>query len=85
MSVIDVHLAHQSYSITIEPGALARLGELIAPLTASRRSLLVIDQAIAESHGQTAQRSLRAAGFDVHAHCLAANEKHKSLDAANSL
>jgi 3-dehydroquinate synthase len=49
--------------IRIEPGGLARLGELSAVGGRARRALIVTDSRVASLYGQRAARSLRGAGL----------------------
>jgi 3-dehydroquinate synthase len=79
MPAINVNLPAAQYRITIEPGALERLGELSRQAAPHDRALLVVDNAIAESHGKVAERSLQVAGFDVATVPMTANETLKTL------
>jgi 3-dehydroquinate synthase len=46
----------------IEPGCLARLGELVHPAVGAARYAVVVDANVAESHGAAAATALRTAG-----------------------
>lgn len=79
MPTINVTLPAAQYTISIEPGVLARLGELSQQAAPHTRALLAVDSAIAESHGRIAEQSLREAGYDVATIPLIASETHKTL------
>lgn len=80
MPKIQVNLPAQSYSITIERGLLARLGELASEVAPHTLGMLAVDARIAATHGRIAEQSLRGAGYDLSVHELVANESHKTLE-----
>src|SRR4030095_9319666 len=85
MPQIDVNLADASYSITIEPGLLRRIGGAVLDVAPSHASLLAVDEQLAATYGQTVAASLQGQGYRVATHELAADERHKSLDAVRGL
>jgi 3-dehydroquinate synthase len=85
MPEIRVNLPREPYSIVIEPGALSQLGARVRAVAPHERCLLVMDHNVVEPHGEVAQQSLQRAGYQVAATTLTADEKHKTLAAAESL
>jgi len=63
--IVPVNLGPQSYSIVVEAGALAGVGERLRALGVGRRAALVTDAAIMRLHGGSVARSLEDAGFSV--------------------
>lgn len=88
MPEIRVNLLPEPYSIVIEVGVLSRVGEhvrRVVPAPPSARCLLAMDANVAHLHGEIARQSLEAAGFEVVAVTLIADEKHKTLAFVDSL
>ena len=63
--IVPVNLGPHSYSVVVEPGALATVGERLRALGVGRRAALVTDAAIMRLHGAPVIESLQAAGFAV--------------------
>jgi 3-dehydroquinate synthase len=63
--IISVNLGARSYSIVVEAGALASVGERLRALGVGRRAALVTDAAIMRLHGGAVAGSLEGAGFTV--------------------
>jgi 3-dehydroquinate synthase len=63
--VIPVALGPRSYSIVVETGALARVGEHLRALKLGYRAVLITDAAILRLHGRAVVAGLEAAGFAV--------------------
>src|SRR3989442_2034062 len=63
--VIPVDLGTRSYSIVVEPGALASVGARLRELRVGSRAVLVTDAGIRKLHGQVVLASLEAAGLSV--------------------
>jgi 3-dehydroquinate synthase len=63
--IVSVSLGTRSYSIVVEPGALATVGERLRALNVGRRAALVTDAAILRLHGGAVAASLKDAGFTV--------------------
>lgn len=74
-----VDLGARGYDIDIGPGLLARAGERIAPLAASKRVFVVTDENVARLHLPALQQGLAAAGFYTQAIVLAPGEETKSF------
>lgn len=79
MKKITVKLPQDSYQITIAPGSLSQIGSQIAELNLGHKVLLISNPEIFRLYGKTAIASLKAAGFEVHLHLIAAGETHKTL------
>ncbi len=58
MATVDLTLPHHRYEIHIEPGALTQLGEQVRTVAPHERAALIVDEAIADSHGRVAGRRL---------------------------
>jgi 3-dehydroquinate synthase len=63
--IVSVNLGPRSYSIVVEVGALAGVGERLRGLGVGRRTALVSDPAIMRRHGQPVVTGLERAGFSV--------------------
>ena len=85
MSIVELNLAHHRYEIRVEPGSLLRLGELISRVTGFDRAALLMDEAVCETHGEAARRSLESFGCTVITGQIPSGEKHKNLDTVRDL
>src|SRR2546423_15696082 len=63
--VIPVDLGTRSYSIVVEPGALASVGTRLRELRVGSRAVLMTDAGILKVHGRTVVAGLEAAGVSV--------------------
>jgi len=63
--VIPVDLGNRSYSIVVEPGALARVGTRLRELRVGSRAVVMTDAVILRAHGAAVVAGLEAAGFSV--------------------
>src|SRR2546423_11553519 len=63
--IVPVNLGSHSYSIVVEPGALATVGERLRGLGVGRRAGLVTDAGIMRLHGGAVAAGLERAGFTV--------------------
>ena len=63
--IVPVNLGTRSYSIVVEPGALATVGERLRALGVGRRAALVTDAGILRLHGAAVAASLKDAGYTV--------------------
>ena len=63
--IVPVNLGTRSYSIVVEPGALATVGERLRALGVGRRAALVTDAGILRLHGGAVAASLKDAGYIV--------------------
>jgi 3-dehydroquinate synthase len=61
--IVPVNLGPESYTIVVEVGALAGVGQRLRALGVGRRAALVTDAAIRRLHGAVVARSLEEAGF----------------------
>src|SRR5215218_1892628 len=68
-----------SYTITVAPGLLARVGDQLRALSKSAKAAVVTDAQLATNHLPTVERSLREAGFDPITAVLPSGEDHKTL------
>lgn len=85
MATVDLTLPHARYAIEIAPGSLARLGEQVKQATPHEQAALIVDEALADTYGRTAKRSLEAAGYNVVVATMPSTEEHKSLDTVRRL
>ncbi len=73
------------YEVTIGPGALDSVGEVVSATTGARRVALVTDTNVAPLCGERVVGSLRAAGVESEIFVIDAGESSKSWDAAGAL
>ncbi len=71
--------ASRTYPVHIGEGLLDRCGELIAPLTGSRRCLVVSDSTVAPLYGRQVLEALGGAGFTVSLWTFPVGEQNKNL------
>lgn len=71
--------------IHIGAGLLDECGTTIGDLIAGRRAVIVCDSAIAQTHAQTAARSLAGHGFETAVIPMDASEERKSLQSVADL
>ncbi len=76
---IDVKLAGGTYGVDVGRGLLASLGRRVREVAPAGRAVLVVDPNVG-GHADVAERSLRAAGFEVVRVALAGGEAGKTLD-----
>ncbi len=74
---VQVALGARSYDIVIGDGLIGRVGELIAPVIASRRVVVVSDSNVAPLHLAKLRQSLQSAGFAVGEAIVPAGEHSK--------
>ncbi|MET3710300.1 3-dehydroquinate synthase [Sphingomonas trueperi] len=77
MTTIPVALGARSYDVRIEPGLLARAGEILAPLSRGRPMPIITDANLS-THCRTLVASLAAAGVTAPVLTLPAGESTKS-------
>lgn len=63
--IVPVRLGERSYTIVVEPGVLATVGERLRTLGVGSRTAVVTDAAIVRRHGPAVVASLERAGFAV--------------------
>jgi 3-dehydroquinate synthase len=63
--VIPIALGERSYEVLIGAGLVARAGELISPLAASKRVFVVTDENVEALHGAALKSALEAGGLEV--------------------
>ena len=80
--IVSVNLGTRSYSIVVEPGALATVGARLHALGVGRRAALVTDAAIMRLHGGAVVASLKDAGFTVSVVEVPEGETAKTLAVA---
>lgn len=83
--IVNVPLHGRAYDIHIAAGALDQAGELITPILAGGKALLVADETVAERHAGRVLGSLRAAGAAVELATFPAGEVNKSLANADAI
>jgi 3-dehydroquinate synthase len=80
---IPVRLGARSYSVVVEPGGLAKLGDHLRPLGLGGKTAVVSDAGIRARYGATVTESLRTAGFTVVDIDVPAGEEAKTLAVAS--
>jgi 3-dehydroquinate synthase len=83
--IVPVNLGTRSYSIVVEPGALATVGERLRGLGVGRRAALVTDAGIMRLHGGAVAASLKDAGFTVTVIEVPEGETAKTLAVADDV
>ncbi|MGI6294893.1 MAG: 3-dehydroquinate synthase [Armatimonadota bacterium] len=78
MADIRVELGERAYTITVEPGALGRLGDIVAG-TRPTGVLVVSNPVVARHYGEATIKSLTEAGIQAHLFCVSAGERFKTL------
>lgn len=77
---VDVELGDRSYAIHIGEGLLGRAGEIISPLLARKKTVIVSDENVAKFHLATLQDSLDAFGIAHTAIIMPPGEATKSYE-----
>jgi len=85
MATVELILPHHRYDIRIGPGLLKDLGPMARELTPHDRAMLIVDDKITGTHGQTAENSVKAAGYNPVSATIPADEGHKSLATVETL
>src|SRR5690242_11613355 len=80
--VIPVELGNRSYSIVVEPGALASVGTRLRELRVGSRAVVMTDAAILRAHGSAVVAGLEAAGLSVTVLEVPEGEAAKTLSVA---
>ena len=83
--IVHVDLGERSYDIHIGAGNRDRLGELIAPVLAGGKVLIIADETVAGHHSDAVLGSLKAAGIEAVMKTFPAGEPSKSIEQAQQL
>jgi 3-dehydroquinate synthase len=79
--VVRVALADMPYEIHVRPGLLACIGEHLAQLTSSRRTMLLTDSNVAPHFAPALRDALSRSGISIDAECvIPAGESYKTLE-----
>ena len=79
MPEVKVNFGERSYVITIGPGVLTSLGDVVSRAGAPTAVLVVSNPTIAGFYGETALTSLRSAGMRAQLMCVPTGERFKTL------
>ena len=79
--MIPVRLGDRSYSITLQPGLLATIGERLRRLSTTHKLAVVTDRHVAKHYLQRTLRSIRRSGFEPTPIVLPPGERGKTLAA----
>jgi 3-dehydroquinate synthase len=86
MAQIQLNLPHHQYTIRIEPGLLASLGEQVRAVAPHERAALLADgNVFYEPFGENATASLQKADYNVVTNTIDPGEEHKTLDTVRIL
>lgn len=85
MTCLQVTSSQGTYDVRIGNGQLTDLGTHVRAVSSAQRVLVVVDEAVVDSHGAMAIESLRAAGCTVSSVAIAAQEANKSIDTMGRL
>jgi 3-dehydroquinate synthase len=80
--IIPVRLEPRAYSIVVEAGALAKVGDHLRPLGLGSKAVIVSDRSIRARYGEGVAESLRTAGFTVSEIDVPEGEAAKTLAVA---
>ena len=80
----DAGQADRSYDIVVGSGVIGSIGPAIAA-TGARRTVVITDAAVADSHAATAAASLKSSGLDVATLSVPSGEASKSVAALERL
>lgn len=78
MAIVQVK-ASKEYAVIIQPGMLEQVGSLAAEQVPGRRAALITEETVNALYGDTVQRSLVEAGFEVYRLVLPAGEATKCM------
>ena len=79
MKRISIRTSHP-YEVLIERGGIARSGEYIAQITASRRAAVITDDIVEKLHLPTVLESMKNAGFECSVFSFPNGEQSKCLE-----
>lgn len=79
MPTVPVNLADHRYDVHVDRGLIARAGEVVRPLSKSKKIGVVTDTAVAPQFLSPLKSSLEASGFQVFECVVPAGETHKHL------
>jgi 3-dehydroquinate synthase len=82
---VSVSLAGRSYDILIGPALIDRIGELSAPLLASRRVIVVTDDMVAPLYGARVYESFKKAGIAATLAIIPSGEASKDFESFGAL
>jgi len=83
---VDLHTASGLSRISVQPGLLDRLGEVVRERwPKARRAWIVTDERVARFHGDRTREVLAAAGIDPRLHAVPGGEGSKSVAGVASL
>jgi 3-dehydroquinate synthase len=86
MPAVELSLPHHRYEVTIQPGLLGRLGELVLEAVPSaERAMLVTDEGVEPYHARPAAKAMEAAGIDTTVAVIPVSEKKKTLGTVRTL
>ena len=86
MPAIDLKLPHHRYEITIEPGLLPRLGQLVLEaIPSANKAILVTDEGVEPHYAHPAAKAMEAAGIDTVVAVIPVSEKKKTLGTVRTL
>lgn len=85
MARVHIELPHHRYDVSIEAGALERLGFTLREVAPHGRCALLADRTVFALHGERAQRSLSEAGYEPLVATLEPGEANKTLAAVARL
>lgn len=86
MPKVELTFVDHRYEVTIEPGALARLGELVLEaIPSARRAILVTDEGVEPYHARPVAKAMEAGGVETTVAVIPVSEKKKTLGTVRNL
>ena len=85
MPLVKVDLGERSYSVTIEAGAIERLGETIVAAGTPTAVMVISNPTISRLYGDPVLESLRKAGVSADLMCVPTGERFKTLTSVRKM
>ena len=76
MPAVELTLPHHRYEVTIEPGALKRLGTLVLEaIPSARKAVLITDEGVEPHHAKPVAKAMEAGGVETIVAVIPVSEK----------
>lgn len=86
MPAVELTLPHHRYEVTIEPGSLSRLSELVREvIPTADRAILVTDEGVEPHYARPVAKQLEAGGIETVVAVIPVSEKKKTLGTVRTL
>ncbi|MEM7627010.1 MAG: 3-dehydroquinate synthase [Planctomycetota bacterium] len=86
MPAVELTLPHHRYEVTIAPGSLSRLAELVLEaVPTAGRAILVTDEGVEPHYARSVAKTLEAGGIETVVAVIPVSEKKKTLGTVRTL